>query len=104
MTRDVMYRLLTDMTNETDQTVMESYIVMAESITLNRLFPYDDSVTEVPTRYTHDMLRIAAYLINKRGAEGQLIHIENGTHRSYEAGDIPASLLRHLTPRVGVIK
>lgn len=104
MTHSEMYTMLTSMTDESDQAVLDSYISMAESIALDYLYPYDHSVTEIPDRYRGVVVRIAAYHLNKKGAEGQLMHIENGTHRSYEAGDTPVSLLRELTPTVGVIK
>ena len=92
------------MTNETNNTTIQSYLTMAEAIVLKELYPYDDSKTDVPARYNYDMARIAAYLINKAGADGELVHSENGVSRTYEAGDIPPSLLRHITPFTGVIR
>ena len=38
------------------------------------------------------------YLLNKRGAEGQTAHSENGISRSYEDGDVPPTLLRDIVP------
>lgn len=48
-------------------------------------------------------VEIAAYMLNKRGAEGETAHSENGVSRSYEDGDIPATLLRRITPMAGVL-
>ena len=48
-------------------------------------------------------VEIAVYLYNKRGAEGQIVHNENGINRTYESADVPESLMRGITPYVGVI-
>ena len=55
-------------------------------------------------RYDTLQCEIAAYMLNKRGAEGQTSHSENGISRSYENADIPSSMLKVVTPHVGVIK
>ena len=70
---------------------------------LDRAYPYDSSVTEVPNRYELKQIEIAVYLYNKRGAEGQTSHNENGINRSYESADVPESLMRGITPFVGVV-
>lgn len=70
----------------------------------SQAYPYDPNVTEVPVQYDTLQCEIAAYMLNKRGAEGQTSHSENGISRSYENADIPASMLRVVTPHVGVIK
>jgi hypothetical protein len=56
----------------------------------------------VPSKYEYKQCEIAAFLLNKRGAEGQTGHNENGTNRSYEGGTIPPSMLAEITPYVGV--
>ena len=43
------------------------------------------------------------YLINKRGAEGETTHNENGINRAYESASVPESLLGRVTPFAGVI-
>lgn len=43
------------------------------------------------------------YLLNKRGAEGQTAHSENGISRSYEDGDVPPTLLRDIVPFASVM-
>jgi hypothetical protein len=47
-------------------------------------------------------VEIAAYLLNKRGAEGQTSHSENGISRGYESGSIPESMLSDVLPFVGI--
>jgi len=71
---------------------------------LDRVYPYDSTVTEVPNRYAMKQVEIAVYLYNKRGAEGQTAHNENGINRTYESADVPESLMRGITPYVGVFK
>ena len=53
---------------------------------------------EVPDKYAMIQLNIAIYMLNKRGAEGEIQHIENGIHRNYGSSDIPDSFLKDVTP------
>ena len=88
--------------SDTDD-VLLAYLDIAGSKIINRAYPYDSEVTEVPTRYDFLQCEIAAYMLNKRGAEGQTGHSENGISRSYESADVPESLLGAVTPMVGVL-
>jgi hypothetical protein len=56
----------------------------------------------VPSKLEYKQCEIAAFLLNKRGAEGQTSHSENGVSRSYEGATIPPSMLADITPFVGV--
>lgn len=56
----------------------------------------------VPTKHDYKQCQIAAYLVNKQGAEGQIGHSENGISRTYECADIPESMLRDIVPFAGV--
>lgn len=89
--------------SDTDE-VLSTYLMLAGRKIITRAYPYDPDVTEVPVQYEHLQLEIAIYMLNKRGAEGQTSHSENGISRSYENADIPKSMLRSITPNVGVIK
>ena len=95
--------MLKTMTGEKDEEVLFTYLSIAGSKVLRRAYPYDDTVTEVPDRYAYTQLEIAVYLMNKRGAEGQTAHSENGISRSYEDGDVPTSLLREIVPCASLI-
>lgn len=104
MTQAEKLTLLKAMVGESDPgEVLLAYLNIAGSKIINRAFPYDPEATEVPVRYDFLQCEIAAYLLNKRGAEGQTGHSENGISRSYESADVPESLLGAVTPMVGVI-
>ncbi len=83
--------------------VLTSYLAIAGRKIINRAYPYDDTVTEVPRRYSYLQCDIAAYLLNKRGAEGETAHSENGISRSYASADVPEDMLKEVIPKVGVL-
>ncbi len=90
-------------TDETDDNVLSAYLAIAGDKVCRKAFPYDFDETVVPDRYANIQVEIAAYLIQKRGAEGELSHTENGISRAYENGDVPSSLTRDITPFAGVM-
>ena len=98
-----LLRIMTGQPNEGDWTddVLISYLTLAGQKIINRAYPYDDTVTEVPRRYGYLQCDIANYLLNRRGSEGQTAHSENGVDRSYESGDVPESLMSEVIPHVG---
>ena len=105
MTQAEKLQLLKALVGESDtEEVLLAYLNIAGRKILNRAYPYGTDETEVPTRYDFLQCEIAAYLLNKRGAEGQTSHSENGISRSYESADIPESMLGAVTPMVGVIR
>lgn len=88
--------------SETEE-VLSVYLKLAGSKIIAKAFPYKNDVTEVPNQYHYLQVEIAAYMLNKRGAEGQTVHTENGITRQYENADVPASMLKAITPHCGVI-
>lgn len=84
--------------------VLSTYLLLAGRKVIARAFPYNEEVVEIPAKYETVQLEIAAYMLNKRGAEGQTQHSENGITRQYENADIPSSMLKAITPHCGVIK
>ena len=89
--------------DEWSDDVIMSYLNIAGEKIINRAYPYDDTVVEVPRRYGVLQCEIAAYLLNKRGAEGETAHNENGISRTYENADVPESMLGEVIPHVGLI-
>lgn len=98
-----MLKVLVGITDTTDDAALTVFLTLAAKKILNRAYPYDTTVTTVPTQYDTLQCEIAAYMWNKRGAEGQTSHSENGISRQYENGDVPESMLRGVTPYCGVI-
>ena len=105
MSQTEKLQLLKAMVGGSDnEEVLLTYLNVAGRKILNRAYPYGTDETEVPTRYDFLQCEIAAYLLNKRGAEGQMAHSENGISRTYESADVPESLIGAVTPMIGVIK
>ena len=86
--------------------VLTIYLLKAKELLLNILYPTDPgrASKEVPDAYSMKQIEIAEYFLNKRGAEGQIQHIENGIHRNYGSSDVPEAMIRHITPFCGVVK
>lgn len=103
MTDTEKLTMLKAMTGEKDESVLSTYLSIAGNKVLKRAYPFDNTVTVVPDRYAYNQVEIAAYLVNKRGAEGETAHSENGISRSYEDGDVPATLLREIVPCASLI-
>lgn len=82
-----------------DVEALSDYLLIAGQEIMERCYPfgYKDDAT-IPKRYELLQCKIAAYLINKEGAEGQTSHSENGVSRSYESGGVPESMLNQITP------
>ncbi len=86
--------------------LIPTYLSIAKSAITARLYPMDKGKTwdDVPERYGCNACYIAVHLINKRGAEGEESHEENGTKRSYTANEVPKSLLADIVPFAAVPK
>lgn len=103
MTKDKKIEILKTMCDEEDEELLGIYLDLAQQAIYQKAFPYHEFPDEFPSRWDDVHLRAAGYLINKRGAEGESVHLENTIHRHYTDADIPTELLRMITPRVGVI-
>lgn len=104
MTEEEKIKTLKVMVGDSDSDdVLSTYLLLAGRKIINRAYPYDSTVTDVPPEYETLQCEIAAYMLNKRGAEGQVTHTENGVQRQYEDGDVPPSMLKAITPYCGVI-
>lgn len=101
MTDEAKQAMLQAITGETDPAVLSAYLSLAGRKVLLRAFPFGAPSSEVPEKYATVQVQIAAYLLNKRGAEGQTSHSENGISRGYEDGDVPPTLLREIVPMAG---
>lgn len=104
-TKIAMLRNMADAKTE-DEEVLSVYLTLAGDKILNRMYPFKESYDdlEVPDKYAMVQLNAACYLYNKRGAEGEIQHIENGIHRNYGASDVPDAMLKDVVPYCQVIR
>lgn len=91
------------MAEETNDSTVSAYLGIAGNKICRKAYPFDPTVTEVPEQYHFLQVEIAVYLLNKRGAEFETSHSENGISRTYENGDVPPSMLRQIVPVCGVL-
>lgn len=102
MNEEQMIAIVKSMSGESDEIIVSAYLAMAGQAIINRAFPFateDELETlTVPARYQQKQVEFAAYLLNKRGAEGQITHSENGINRIYENGGLPDSMLKEIVP------
>ena len=98
-----LQRLVGAKQSEDDLLLM--YLTDAERAILGRLYPMTDEYpSSLPVKYESCQIEIAVYLYNKRGAEGQIAHNENGINRTYESASIPESMLSDIIPYGTVIR
>ena len=105
MTDATMLELVKGLSGETSDATASAFLEMAKQAILNKAFPFvpeTELPAAVPNRYQNLQVEIAVYLLNKRGAEGETLHNENGINRSYESGSIPKSMLKQVVPFCGV--
>lgn len=89
---------------DADNERLSIYLDIAKTIILNKAYPYGNQPDDVPSKYEHVQLNVATYLYNKRGAEGETQHNENGINRTYESASVPESMLREVVSFVGLPK
>lgn len=96
--------LVKNMSEETDDAVISAFLALAGDAIYSVADPYATTTkADILEKYGYVQVRAAAYYLNKRGAEGETTHNENGVSRHYEHGDLPSSLLREITPICGVV-
>lgn len=73
----------------------------AISAVMNKMRPFgytEEQKVEGIKRYSDVVVRVADYIYSKDGASGETSHTANGVTRQYASGDIPAEMLRSVTP------
>lgn len=87
-----------DMTISDD--VVNTFFQLSKNAILLKRFPYlqDVSEKELPSIYDSLCVRLAVYMFNKQGAEGEVSHTENGVSIKWENGDLPESMMSEVIP------
>lgn len=82
-----------------------SYLLeQSEGIILNRRYPFGAPKGATLSPFHEQIqLRVAVEIFSKMGAEGQVMHQEQGVGRTWEAADVSPSLLRQIIPVCGSV-
>ena len=96
-------RLKIRITEKVSDIELEDILESAKAVILSRRFPFGEQPTEIEDKYKDLQIRIAVEMFNKRGAEGETAHSENGVSRSYASANVSEDLLKEITPKVGVV-
>ena len=94
-------RQMLDSSDTTSDAIANAYLAAAEKAVINLAYPFGDGTEEMPEKYDYEQIEIAVYMLNKRGAEGEVAHTEGGTSSSFETADIPVSLRARITSQAG---
>jgi DNA packaging protein, QLRG family len=87
-----------DMTISED--VVNTFFQLSKNAILLRRYPFVQDVSNkaLPSMYDSLCVRLAVYMYNKQGAEGEISHTENGVSIKWENGDLPESLMSEIIP------
>ena len=96
-------RLKIRITEDVSDNELEDILESAKAVILSRRFPFGEQPTEIEPRYNDLQIRIAVEMFNKRGAEGETAHSENGVSRTYSSASVSEELLREIVPKGGVV-
>ena len=96
-------RLKIRITEKVDDKELEDILESAKAVILSRRFPFGEQPEEIESKYKDLQIRIAVEMFNKRGAEGETAHSENGVSRSYASANVSEDLLKEITPKAGVV-
>ena len=96
-------RLKIRITENVTDIELEDILESAKAVILSRRFPFGEQPEEIENKYKDLQVRIAVEIFNKRGAEGETAHSENGVSRSYASANVSEDLLKEITPKAGVV-
>jgi hypothetical protein len=96
-------RLKIRITENVTDVELEDILESAKAVILSRRYPIGEQPADIEDRYKDLQIRIAVEMFNKRGAEGETAHSENGVSRSYASANVSEDLLKEITPRGGVV-
>ena len=92
-----MVKTLVESDADATDDVVAVYLNLASNAMLERLYPYDESKTEIPSRYDTIQCELAARYFLRRGGQGEINHEDNGVNRNYATVD-DEDILKRLTP------
>ena len=98
MTPEEKIALVQVMSKEYDEDVINAMLTLAGARIIEKAYPFDHDVEEVPARYHALQCEIASYLISRGDSQGETRHNENGVDITWGSDSVPDSMLDNVTP------
>ena len=98
MTIDEKIALVQVMSNEYDEDRIAAMLTLAGSRIIEKAYPFDHDVEEVPVRYHALQCEIASYLMSRMDSQGETRHNENGVDITWASDSVPSSMLDNVVP------
>lgn len=98
MTHEDKIALVEVMSNETDETKINAMLTLAGAKIIQKAYPFDSDVEEVPTKYHALQCEIASYLMGRKEALGEIRHNENGVDITWDSSSVPDDMLADVIP------
>lgn len=76
-------RIMGNIGSDENDDLLMAYLNLAKDKLLNHIYPFEKDKVELESRYDTKQIELAIILFNKRGAEGEDTHNENGVNRKY---------------------
>lgn len=92
--------------NQSDEEYLETLTQLLEdtfAIAINELFPYENEVALLPTKYENWQLRVCSYLNKNAELLGIVSYAENGIKIELSSDNIPTSYMNELIASVKVL-
>ena len=91
-----MIKNLLGITHSDEDTILQTYLTMAEKEIITWYYGANTDVTTVPSKF--EMIQVQAVVIgfNLNGAEGQTTHTENGIGRAFKYADMIEYIHAHV--------
>ena len=98
MTQEEKIALVQVMSKEYDEDIINSMLILAGARIIEKAYPFEQDVQEVPPRYHALQCEIASYLITRSDSQGETRHNENGVDITWASDSVPDSMLANVTP------
>lgn len=99
-------KLMLGISTSEEDTLLSGYLDLARDLILGHLYTVaspEYPLTDVPSKYDNVQVMAVIAGYNLIGAEGEVIHNENGVHRHFEYSDMLDYIEGHVLPYARIV-
>lgn len=78
-------RIMGNIGSDVEDNLLMAYLDLAKQKIIDHVYPFKNNVVELESKYDMKQVELAIILFDKRGAEGEEHHNENGVNRKYQS-------------------